>query len=230
LLDFSGGPFGTPTKMPMTVSTFICHPYLYWSNHTVATITQSMKTTVIIVASIYTAATLVGLLGFLGALLKKNGFVKTFYILLCAVLSLQVGASIWYLVTFYRTRGQTLEDCLNGTTDTKKIAYCDALNVYKRVPQGVMIASVIVPIILQLYACYIVYQYSKRLENQKIESLRSSRAFIPPAGPAYQPVKPTDESYPLTQPTSHYPYADAPNSFGHTHNKSLGGYEASEKV
>lgn len=175
---------------------------------------------------------------------------KTFYILLCAVLSLQVGASIWYLVTFYRTRGQTLEDCLNGSTDTKRIAYCDALDVYKRVPQGVMIASVIVPIIFQacmwppsqihvclfshhstnLDACYIVYQYSKRLENQKIESLRSSRTFVPPAGPAYQPVKPIDESYPLTQPTSHYPYADAPNSFGHTHNKSLGGYEASQKV
>jgi len=176
--------------------------------------------------------------------------VKTFYILLCAVLPIQVGSSIWYIVTFYRKRGQTREDCLNGTTDTKRIAYCYSLDAFKRVPQGVMIASIIVPIILQacmrpssqmnvcpfslqntnLDACYVVYQYSKRLEGQRIESLRSSRAFIPPVGPVYQPVKPTDETYPLTQPTSQYPYADASNSFGHTHHKSLGGYEGSDKV
>jgi hypothetical protein len=195
-----------------------------------ATITQSMKKTVIIVASIYTAAALVSLLGLLGALFKKNGFVKTFYILLCATLSLQIGGGIWYLVTFYRTRGQTLEDCLNGTTDSNRIAYCGTLEAYKRVPQGTLIASVIVPIILQAYACYIVYQYSKRLEFQKIENLRSSRAFVPPTGPVYQAVKPTDETYPLAQPhypASHYPYADSPNSFGHMHYKSL---EASNKV
>jgi len=195
-----------------------------------ATITQSMKTTVIIVASIYTAAALVSLLGLLGALFRKHGFVKTFYLLLCSILSLQVGGGIWYLVTFYRTRGQTLEECLNGTTDSNRIAYCDTLEAYKRLPQGALIVSVIVPIILQAYACYIVYHYSRRLGSQKIENLRSSQAFVPPTGPVYQPVKPTDETYPLTQPTSHYPYADAPNSFGHTHNKSLGGYEASNKV
>ena len=69
--------------------------------------------------------------------------------MLTAVLFLQVGGGIWYLVTFYRTRGQTLEDCLNGTTDTKRIAYCDSLNAYKRVPQAVMIVSVLIPIIYQ---------------------------------------------------------------------------------
>jgi len=124
--------------------------------------------------------------------------------MLTAVLFLQVGGGIWYLVTFYRTRGQTLEDCLNGTTDTKRIAYCDSLNAYKRVPQAVMIVSVLIPIIYQAYACYVVYQYSKRLENQKIESLRSSRAFIPPVGPAYEPIKPMDDTYALTQPNPHY--------------------------
>jgi len=85
----------------------------------------------------------------LGALVKKNGFVKTFYILLCAVLPVQVGSGIWYIVTFYQKRGQTREDCLNGTTDTKRIAYCYSLDAFKRVPQGVMIASIIVPIIFQ---------------------------------------------------------------------------------
>jgi len=196
-----------------------------------ATVTQSMKTTVIIVASIYTAATLVGFLGFLGAICKKNGFVKTFYILLCAVFGFQVGSSVWYLITFYHTRHQTLSQCINGSTDSDKIAYCTSLDAYKRVPQGAMLASVIIPILIQAYACYIVYQYSKRLEYQRAEKLRASRNFSSSgSGPVYQPIKPHDESFPLSQPISQYPYADAPNSFGHTHQNSFGGNDASYKV
>ncbi|KAF8973160.1 hypothetical protein BDZ97DRAFT_1779777 [Flammula alnicola] len=195
-----------------------------------ATVTQSMKTTVIIVAAIYTAAMLIGLLGFLGALFKKNGFVKTFYILLCAVLSLQVGGSIWFLVTFYRNRGQTLDQCINGSTDTNKINFCKAMDAYRRVPQGAMIASVVVPIVLQAYACYVVYQYSKRLERQRADELRSSKVFVPPVGPGYQPVMRNDETYPLAQPSMQYPYADAPHSFGHQKQRSFGGDEVINKV
>jgi len=205
---------------------------LYAGKHgnDLTTVTQSMKTTIIIVASVYTAAALVGVLGFLGAIFKKNGFVKTFLILLCAVFGLQVGSSIWYLITFYHTRGtDTLSKCINGSTDSNRIAYCNQLDAYKRVPQGVMIASVIVPIIIQAYACYVVNQYSKRLNMQEAENNRQSRAFQP-SGPVYQPVKPQDETFPLTQPTSQYPYADAPHSFGHNHGKSLGGNDVSCKV
>jgi len=178
-----------------------------------------MRTTAIVVASIYTFAALIGLLGFLGALFKKNGFVKTFYILLVVVFGLQIGSSVWYLVTFYKTRGRTLEQCLNGTTDVDKISLCHSMDAYKKIPQGAMIASVIVPILIQAYACYVVYQYSKRLTMQKAEKLRQSHVFVP-AGPAYQPVNRHDESYPLTQPNMTYPYADAPNSFGHKHHDS----------
>lgn len=89
------------------------------------------------------------LVSFLGAIFKKNGFVKSFFILLATVFGFQVGSSIWYLISFYRTRGQPVEKCINGSTDTEKIAACQALDAYSRVPQGVMIASVIVPIIVE---------------------------------------------------------------------------------
>ncbi|PPQ77192.1 hypothetical protein CVT25_011038 [Psilocybe cyanescens] len=194
-----------------------------------STITQTMKTTVIVVAAIYTFAALVGLLGFFGALFKKNGFVKSFYILLCIVFGLEVGSSIWYLVTFYRTRGQTLEQCINGSAEPSRVAYCKSLDAYKRVPQGAMLASIIVPILIHAYACYIVYQYTKRLEYQKIEKLRASRSF-PQTQPIYQAVNPHDESFPLAQPNPQYPYADGANSFGHVHQNLFGGNNASNKV
>ncbi|KAF9049930.1 hypothetical protein BJ165DRAFT_1525231 [Panaeolus papilionaceus] len=191
-----------------------------WSNQAHndwSEMTKNMKLTVIIVASVYTFATLVSLLGFLGALLKKNGMVKTFYILLCVVLGAQVGSSIWYLITFYRNRGQTLNDCLGDkANDSDRIALCQSMNSFRRVPQGVLIASVAVPILLQAYACYVVHQYSNRLTQQKAEKLRQSAVFNQ-ARPTYQPVPVSQdhESYPLTQPTGGYPYADASHSFGH---------------
>ncbi|CAA7261656.1 unnamed protein product [Cyclocybe aegerita] len=199
-----------------------------WYNHEndLAAITQSMKTTVIIVAVIYTVAALVGLLGFLGALLRKNAFVKTFYVLLCAVFGFQIGSSIWYLVTFYRNRGQSLEDCLNGTTDANLIAYCQSMDAYKRVPQGVLIASAIVPILIQGYACYVVHQYSNRLTQQRAEQARAAQVFVPPSGPAYQPVMRNEETYPLTNQIT-YPYADNTHSFGHQAQKSV---DAGQKV
>ncbi|KAF9482105.1 hypothetical protein BDN70DRAFT_875388 [Pholiota conissans] len=190
-------------------------------------LTQSAKTTVIVVGAVYTAAALVGLLGFLGAILRKNGFVKTFYILLCVVLSLEVGSSIWYLITFYRTRGQTLDECINGSTDSNRIAFCNSIDAYKRIPQGVMIASVVVPIVIQAYACYIVYQYSKFLDTQKAERRRMSSSFIPPSGPAYQPVMAQDNTYPFAQ---QYPYTDASHTFGRQPQRSVGGNGISDKV
>lgn len=154
--------------------------------------------------------------------------------MLSVVFGLQVGSSVWYLITFYRTRHQSLDDCINGSTDANRIAYCKSLDAYKHIPQGVMLASIIVPIVLQacqsffltssqypnisslspnLDACYVVYQYTKRLEHQKLEKQRASRSF-PTSGPVYQAVQPHDEHYPLNQPHVQYPYADAPNSFG----------------
>ncbi|KAH9485160.1 hypothetical protein JR316_0002067 [Psilocybe cubensis] len=192
-------------------------------------ITQSMKTTVIVVGAIYTFAALVGLLGFFGAIFKKNGFVKSFYVLLCVVFGLEVGSSVWYLITFYRTRGQTLDDCINGSSDAGRIAYCKSLDAYKRVPQGAMLASIIVPILVHAYACYVVYQYTKRLERQKFEKSRASKSFSQPQ-PAYQPVLPHDENVPLTLPSVQYPYTDGPNSFGHVHKHSFDRNNASDKV
>lgn len=149
---------------------------------------------------------------FLGAIFRKHGFIKTFYILLCLVLSLEIGASIYYLVTFYRKRGQTFDECVNGSTDNNIIQYCKGLDKFKHLPQAAMIAAVIVPLLVHAYACYVVNAYSKRLQYQRLDKIRQSQVFVPPTtGSSYQPVMRTDETRPLT---SQYPYTDATNSFG----------------
>lgn len=126
-----------------------------------------MKITVVFVASIYTAAAIVGLIGygiklesdlecspsiprFLGAVFRRNRFIKTYYILLCFATGFQFAAGIWYLVTFYKTRNQTFYQCVNGSTDPTIIDYCNSLKVYKTIPQGYVIAQAIVPLLIQL--------------------------------------------------------------------------------
>jgi hypothetical protein len=200
----------------------------------VGTVVHDMKTTTIIVGAVFTAAALVGLLGyvfqsptrdflrfiytlpsprFFGAIFRKHGFIKTFYILLCLVLSLEIGASIYYLVTFYRKRGQPLNQCINGSTDNNIINYCKSIDKFKHIPQAAMIAAFVVPLLVHAYACYVVSAYSKRLQHQRLDKVRESQLFVPPTstGSSYQPVMRADESRPLT---SQYPYTDAPNSFG----------------
>ena len=72
-------------------------------------------------------------------------------------------------------------------------------------------------------ACYVVYQYSKRLTKQRLDKERLSTTFNS-SGATYQPVKSTEDTYPLTHGKT-YPYADAPNSFGSSVPHSGGPYD-----
>jgi hypothetical protein len=143
-------------------------------------------------------------------------------------LAFQVATGIWYLVTFYTTRNQSLDDCLNGTSDQTKIDYCNAIQIYKHYPQGYVLANVIVPIVIQLCkptlshhrlkysdlclpdTCYIVHSYSSLLEREDADK---HRQFNRVPGPIYQPVNRHDENYPLTNNPA-YPYADTSHAFG----------------
>jgi hypothetical protein len=191
---------------------------------------QYFRITLIVAGAIYTIASLVGLLGFLGAIFKKNGFVKTYFTLLCTVFLLQIASSIWYLVTFYKARGESGDDCLKNDNSPERVAFCNALEQLKKVPQGWAIAGAIVPVVIM--ACkllshssetemethdradcvYVVHHYIKRLNQQKLEKEQRYHK----SAPSYTPGKGgnKEETHPLTQPTVTYPYSDSVNAFG----------------
>jgi hypothetical protein len=191
--------------------------FLWWalwydSENDAAALAKTMKVTVIVVASVYTFVALISLIGFIGAILRKYKFIKTFFIVLFVSLLFQVAVGIWYLVTFYKTRNQSLDDCLDGSTNQTKLEYCKAIQVYKKYPQGYILANVIVPIVIQLYACVVVHSYSRYLEHEDAEK---HRHFNRVPGPVYQPVNHRDEQhYPLTDGTYTYPFKDGSNSYG----------------
>jgi hypothetical protein len=189
--------------------------FLWWalwyeSDHDAVAVAKNIKITTIVVASVSTLVALVSLIGFIGAILRKFQFIKTYSIALAISLGFQIASGIWYLITFYTTRNQSLSDCLDGTTDQTRIDYCNAIQSFKRFPQGYVLANAIIPIVIQFYACYVVRSYSHLLERQNVERNRQVNR-VP--GPVYQPVNHHDENYPMTH-NAPYPYADAPHSFG----------------
>lgn len=86
---------------------------------------------------------------FLGAVFRKNGLVKLFLWLLSIVLGLQIGVSIYAVYAYYHARGHTVAECVNGSQSSDKIAACNALDAFTRIPQGYVIASAIIPVLMQ---------------------------------------------------------------------------------
>ena len=84
--------------------------------------------------------------------MRKYQFVKTYFLMLAISFGFQIAIGIWSLVTFYTTRNQSLNDCLDGTTDQTKIDYCNDIQVYKRYPQAYVLVGVIVPLVIQFCA------------------------------------------------------------------------------
>mgnify|MGYP002402931588 CR=1 FL=1 len=112
-------------------------------------IPQNLKIAIYVTGGIYTIAAVVGLLGFLGAICKKTGFVRTYFILLCTTFGFQIGSSIWYLVTFFRTRGLSEADCLKSfPKQVNGSAYCESVEQLKNVHPGWVVAGALIPVLV----------------------------------------------------------------------------------
>ncbi|RDB24742.1 hypothetical protein Hypma_007945 [Hypsizygus marmoreus] len=173
----------------------------------VSELTSKMKASLLVAGIVYTAVAIISLTGFVGALMKRLGGIKAYLWVLGAALGFQIGTAVFTLISYYRYRGSSGKDCNVKDANLGTIDICEA---YARVPQGAMIASVIVPILVQAYACYVVTAYGNRLIQKKAQ--HSSMAMN--SNPPYTSVAPTEETYPLSQPNVIYPYSDSANSFG----------------
>ncbi|KAF5351826.1 hypothetical protein D9756_007515 [Leucocoprinus leucothites] len=194
------------------------------------TLQTSSKIAFIVAGAVYTFAAVIGLFGFIGAIFKKNGLVRTYLALLYVTLLLQIASGIYSLVMFYRFRNHpgAKGDCtefFDNSTNSTVTNYCDALNNFSKLPVWSIWVSAIVPIVVVAYACYVVHNYARRLAKQRADrEIIATRSLA--TGPEYTAVKPHEETHPLTQPTYNYPYSDAPNSFGNATSPPATGHAA----
>ncbi|KAF9010471.1 hypothetical protein BDQ17DRAFT_1387725 [Cyathus striatus] len=182
-----------------------------------------LKTALIVGGVIYTVGALVGLFG---CHLKKNGLVRTFLFALCGVLVFHIAGGVFILVMYYRARGQSYDDCLKQSSVPNQQDLCQAIEQLKSISQVSVIIYAVLPILIQavstqyqmnvidVNASLIVYQYSRHLSKEKTERDQTFMAFKS-RGPSYQPVAGHgDESHPLADANTAYPYSDASHSFG----------------
>ncbi|EAU91519.1 hypothetical protein CC1G_02008 [Coprinopsis cinerea okayama7 len=164
---------------------------------------------VIVIAAVYSFVSLTGLLGFLGALFRKNGLVKTYYAVLWIEWLFQIGSGIWFTVTFFRARRRADDDDCDDIFPDEDFDFCEGLENLQKVHPAWVIAPLVVSTLITAYVIYVTHHYIKRLKEQK-ESKNYLRS-----NPAYVPVQQKgDEGLPLTQPQMTYPYTDGSNSFG----------------
>ncbi|KAH0589134.1 hypothetical protein H2248_004901 [Termitomyces sp. 'cryptogamus'] len=168
-------------------------------------LTQKLKTGIILIGVVYTVSALVCLTGFIGALARKLGAIRTYLFVLYLTLILQIAVTVFSLISFYNLRHATGPDCLiqsNGST-------YDICEEAVKIPQGAVIASAIIPIVIQMYACYIVSAYKNRLLQQKRD-----KDVVLTVNPVYAPVPGSEHAFPVPHANLPYVYGNGPHAFG----------------
>ncbi|KAL0956257.1 hypothetical protein HGRIS_002411 [Hohenbuehelia grisea] len=188
--------------------------YALWYYRNSDELSLRLKISTGIFAVIYTVATIMAIVGFLGTLLKKFSYIRRFSSMLSYLLGLQIIYTIIYLIIFFlEGRKNLVQNCINGSTDQRVIDSCQKLNdLSKGWVVGVVIAISLVPILIQAYGCYVVSAYAKKLAKKEM----SRNMAMTQDGFKYEAARTHDDSRPLTHPDVHYPYSDTSNSFGHS--------------
>jgi len=186
----------------------------YGDRHDIENWTNGLRIGLIVYGAVYTAAAVLSFIGFLGAIFKKMGAIRSYLLVLYCTVAAQIAIAVFVLITYYRARNTSGSSCIvkDDHFSNGQIDICAEIH---KIPQWAVIITVVIPIIIEAYACYVVQMYNSRLRDQKRDSqyLASTNAVFNGA-PAYIPVARSDEAQPLTEPAAQYPYSDKPHSFG----------------
>jgi len=196
---------------------------------------KSLRIGAIVAASIWTFTALVGLLGFIGAALKKNGLVRTFYAVLWVAFLCQFGTGIWSIVTYFKWRNAEGPDCEDWNPDKTievnlENAECAIIESLKSTSPALVIVPICISLLVTAYMLYVTHAYSQRIIEQKREGSHAGAIAGHRSTPSYGPVSTkADEAFPLTGSTTQYAYTDNGAAFGHqrgTSTASLGTHTA----
>jgi len=166
---------------------------------------------VIIVSSAiyYTVLSLTAIIGLFGSLLRKASLLATYSYYLTYFTGIQIVLDAIYLYFFFRhSRESLIQGCLDGSTDPSVENICN--NSFDT-GKWTMLVSIVIGLVIQLWAAYIVSSYARKLKEEQI--WRSGPGVAPPqevSRPKYAHVQQEDH-IPLT---GGYPYSDTNHSFG----------------
>jgi len=179
------------------------------------------KTAFILIGVEASIVAIVSLLGLIGAIARKRGFISFYSAFLRGTLLAHLGLSIYYIIQIAKHWNDTKEACQQNNNNSQ-----DTSNLCNATP-GVKIASIVVfvvALLINLYAVLIVSRYGHQLQEDDTWSSTKHHyaAPVPQNHPALYRMKQNDSAADIpyhsvsTQGDSVvYPYADPQHSFGH---------------
>jgi len=186
-----------------------------------------VKTGLIIAAAVYTVFALISLFGFLGAIIRSRGLVKTYSAFLWIQLLLTLAMGIFFAISLFKDsfRSTLLDTCIQRLTElqnslpaasrtqTPQQIQDGCAGIFKQSRVGFII-SFCISFLINLYCCIIVHRYGTQLtEEQQYKG--DSHAM----GQTYAGKDAPRGYYPHTPLTNveggyGYPYAQKEHGFG----------------
>ncbi|KAH8996301.1 hypothetical protein EDB92DRAFT_1793867 [Lactarius akahatsu] len=184
---------------------------------------NTLKAMIFTSAVYYSILALASLIGLLGTIARKASLLSTYAFWLGWSIGVQIVIDALFLWAFFsKSRDELIERCIDGSTEKQVQDICNSnFNAGK----WTVLVGLIVGLLIQSWAAYIVSSYAQKLRNEKTWRSGPEVVVVPlnhNTGPKYTHVKQEDESHPLTGASYAYPYRDGNHSFGNsnTHHQS----------
>ncbi|KAI9462618.1 hypothetical protein F5148DRAFT_217030 [Russula earlei] len=172
-----------------------------------------LKIIIITNGAYYTILALSALVGFLGTIARNASLLSTYAFYLGWSIGMQIIIDAVYLWAFFsQSRESLVNRCIDGSTDQDIQNICnESFNSGK----WSLIVGMVIGLIIQIWASYIVSSYAKKLQDEKAWRSGPGVAAMN-IGPKYSHVNRDEESQiPLAGVPYAYPYKDSSHSFGH---------------
>ncbi|KAF8501855.1 hypothetical protein BU17DRAFT_58873 [Hysterangium stoloniferum] len=177
----------------------------------VSHLSKEQKIALGVVGGVYTVIALASLFGFIGAIIRKRGFVRLYSTMTFVIFFVQCAASGYLIYSLFRNTDCTIK-LPDGTSKE-----CTQLSTGAKV--GV-VCVLMVHIIVQAYIVSVIRRYVTQLEDE--QTYRGTSGYADAAfrlnptssNQKYQPVDQA-QGQGLLHPQGTYAYADPHHSFGH---------------
>lgn len=113
---------------------------------------------------VYTVLALVSLFGLIGAIMKKRAFINLYFAILIGHLLFSFALGVYGMYRVFRDSPQYLHECQSGSEDPSIIKICREGDMLMK---GIVVGVSIIAWLLEIWACVIVFDYSKQLEEEE---------------------------------------------------------------
>jgi len=118
-----------------------------------------------IAITIYGLYALMSLLALVGAIARKRGLIRAFFVFLTVHVILSIISGSFFLYALFQNAPAAVNECITTTTASMPREACQkAVDIYKGLAVGIFIFVWL----MEIWGCVIVNDYTKQLEEEEV--------------------------------------------------------------